>query len=181
MTTPERRVVQDDIRERQLADLLRLERSAGRTGSDARDESGNRYELKTTTRGGVTTGRDLGLDYLERMRRSYLICARGQQGLTFRFEEIYFLAPSMMQTWIDIYYLRLTTDRDLVESALETLAAAAFPGDITRLRQICYRGFTINNPKIPWKYVHDHGVRLEDEPALHLRQLIAIHPLPSQT
>lgn len=44
-----RRQVQDDLREIELANLLRLQRNERRTGSDARDERDHRYELKTVT------------------------------------------------------------------------------------------------------------------------------------
>lgn len=73
-----RRTVQDDLREQQLAAQLRLERSSSRMGSDARDEFGNRYELKTVTTSSVTTGRDIGVPYLNRLWQSYLACARGE-------------------------------------------------------------------------------------------------------
>ncbi len=177
-TEPQRRTVQDDVREQQLALQLNLSRSRSRMGSDARDEFGNRYELKTVTTRNVTTGRDIGPDYLDRLRQSYFICARGEYtDYGFHVRDIYFLAPEMMEEWIRSIEGRLANDRALVDSALELLRQAGFTGDLNRLRQIGYRGFTLNNPKIPWSYIESHGVRLEGEPALHLRALIGRFPI----
>lgn len=178
---PQRRTVQDDVREQQLANQLRLQRSTSRTGSDARDEFGNRYELKTVTTTGVTTGRDIGPDYLERLRRSYFICAKGANtDYGFSIESIYFLAPEMMEDWIARIENRISGDRDLVDAALAALVRGRFLGNLERLRQICYRGFTLNNPKVSWRYVTLHGIRLESPPALHLRELINRHPIPQE-
>lgn len=173
-------MVQDDLREQQLAAQLRLERSASRTGSDARDEFENRYELKTVTTASVTTGRDVGLPYLQRLRRSYLICAKGENTeYGFRIEAIYFLSPEMMEDWIGGIESRLIGDDTLVESAIAALQQIGFPGDLTRLRQLSVRGLTINNPHISWAYIRSHGVLLQGEPALHLRQLVRSHPIPA--
>lgn len=175
---PERRIVQDDLREQQLALQLRPERSRSRTGSDARDEHGNRYELKTVTTRSVTTGRDIGPDYLDRLRRSYFICAHGENtDYGFQIRDIYFLAPAMMEDWIGRMDARMSSDKNLVDAALQALRASGFQGDLERLRQIGYRGFTINNPKISWSYIESHGVRLQGEPALHLRELVRRFPI----
>lgn len=177
-TGPRRRQVQDDIRERQLADQLQLERSPSRTGSDAKDEFGNRYELKTVTTNSVTTGRDVGLPYLARLRDSFLVCARGvNTDYGFRTESIYFLSPDMMEDWITNLETKILADAALVDTAVEALEATGFEGDVQRLRYLASRGFTVNNPKISWAYIVGHGVRIEGEPALHLRELVRLHPI----
>lgn len=179
MEPPETAEVQDNLREYQLARLLRLERNPSRTGSDARDEFGNLYELKTVTTDQVTTGRDIGLPYFARLRRSYMVVARGtQSAYGFTPEALYFLAPSMLEDWIGRYEGRLRLATDLTERAVRDLRARGWDDlDIERLLALTKRGMTINNPKIPWTYVVSHGVRLEEPPALHLRQLIERHPL----
>ena len=83
----------------------------------------------------------------------------------------------MMEDWIARIEARIGGDRDLVDSALTALSAAGFAGDLDRLRRIAYRGFTLNNPKIPWSYITTHGVRLDSPPALHLRELVQRHPI----
>lgn len=147
-------------------------------GSDARDEHDNRYELKTCTTKNVTTGRDVGPDYLERLRQSYFICARGQNTeYGFVTQDLYFLSPPMMEGWIGTIESRLSTDKALVDDAIEALRMQGFAGDLERLRKIHYRGIKINNPKIPWTYIESHGVRLEGEPSLRLRELVAANPI----
>lgn len=174
----EPRTVQDDAREQQMAALLNLNRASTRTGSDARDEHGNRYELKTTTTASVTTARDVGPDYLDRIGMSYLIAARGRNtDFGFTIDEMYFLSPEMLAEWISTVEARLSGDRTLVDSAIGSLVAASFEGDLDRLRYLGYRGMTINNPKIPWSYVTSHGIRIEGQPALALRELIARFPI----
>lgn len=175
---PRRRQVQDDVREQQLALLLRLERNQSRTGSDARDEFGNRYELKTVTTRNVTTGRDIGPEYLERLRHSLFVCAAGTNTeMGFQIQRIYFLSPAMMEAWIISIESRLSVDKSLVDSAVASLRETGFVGDLERLRYLGYRGLTINNPKISLRYIESHGVALEGEPSLHLRALIREHPL----
>lgn len=175
---PQRRQVQDDIREQYLAALLQLERSRSRMGSDARDEFGNRYELKTVTTENVTTGRDIGPDYLGRLRHSYFICAYGENTETgFIMREVYFLTPGMMEGWIQKIEGRIMDDKHLIDEALAHLSSTSFRGDLERLRQIGYRGFTINNPKIPLSYIRANGIRLQGELALHLRELVKKHPI----
>jgi hypothetical protein len=176
------RTVQDDVREQQLALLLNLQRSQSRTGSDARDEFGNRYELKTVTTSSMTTGRDIGPDYLDRLGQSYVVCARGTNtDYGFSPSDIYFLAPHMMEDWIKVIESRIGGDRVLVDAAIEALRAVDFEGDLERLRYVGYRGITLNNPKVSWRYITSHGVRLEGQPALALRELVAAHPiLPPQ-
>lgn len=172
--------VQDNLREYQLARMLRLERNPSRTGSDARDEFGNFYELKTVTTDQVTTGRDIGPAYFARLRASYMVVARGtQSSYGFTPEAIYFLAPSMLEDWIQRFEGRLRIAAELTERAIADLRGRGWDDtDIERLLALTKRGMTINNPKIAWSYVVSHGVKLEDPPALHLRQLIEQHPLP---
>lgn len=177
MVRPAQRV-QDDLREQQLALMLRLERSPSRIGSDATDEHGNTYELKTVTTSGVTTGRDVGLPFLDRLRHTYQVVAKGRQdGYGFTIEDIYFLSPEKLDAWIRPIESRIRRDQDLVDRAIHALQSIGFPGDSTRLRALCARGLTINNPKIGWNYVQSHGIRLQEPTALHLRQVVAAHPL----
>lgn len=178
MATPPQRV-QDDLREQQLALMLRLERSESRIGSDAHDEAGRCYELKTVTTSGVTTGRDVGLPYFERLRACYLIVARGTQtAYGFTISDVYFLAPPMLEDWMARYETRIRQDMELVQAAIQTLTDAGFRGDLERLRALCARGLTINNPKIPWAYVEGHGMKIDDPPALSVRDLADANPIP---
>jgi hypothetical protein len=177
---PQKRVVQDDIREEAMARLLGLSRSGKRTGSDARDENNNRYELKTTTKDSVTTGRDIGPEYLDRIKQSYMICAFGENtNFGFSPREIYFLSPSMMDEWIKKIESRISGDKQLADSAIEQLKKTGWDKDIEKLIKIYYRGITLNNPKISLAYIKSHGIKVEGQPQLHLRELVQQHPISS--
>ena len=174
------RRVQDDNREAALARLLELRRSDRRIGPDAVDEHGNEFELKTTTTQSLSTGRDVRSEYLARMRTQYLIAARGRQtDYGFAFDDIYFLHPDDLEEWIQAHEARLRGDQDIVDRAHGALAAlGACVNTLRRLLSIGQRGITLNNPKIPWKYVAEHGTRLGENPSLDLKELIASRPLP---
>jgi hypothetical protein len=164
----------------QMARLLRLARTGTRTGDDAVDENGNRFELKSTTKGDVGTGRDVGEVYFARMERRYLVCAMGTNTqFGFTIQRLWFLAPSALEPWIRSRRDGLRKDRELVNRLL-----AAAPGTLTgdeekRLRYLVDRGSTLNNPKISRSYIERHGTLLSDaDVATQLRQLVAAHPIP---
>ena len=175
------RRVQDDNREAALARMLELQRSDSRMGPDATDEYGNEFELKTTTKRSLSTGRDVGIDYLQRMRTQYLIAARGHQtNYAFTFEEIYFLHPCDLEGWIQPHEARLQRDLDIVERAHGALSAVgACVNTLKRLLYIGRRGITLNNPKIPWQYISENGTLLGPNPSLDLREQVVSRPLPA--
>ena len=175
------RAVQDDAREAVLVRMLELKPSDRRIGPDATDEHGNEFELKTTTKQSLSTARDIGRPYLARMRTQYLIAARGHQtDYGFAIDDLYFLHPDDLDIWIQRYEARLQGDWDVVDRAHRALQAlGACVNTLARLLAIGERGITINNPKIPWSYVTEHGTRLGQNPALDLRELVASRPLPT--
>ena len=178
-----KRQVQDDLREEILTRSLKLTRTGKRIGPDAKDEHGNLYELKTTTKQGLSTARDIGPEYLARMRIQYLIAARGRNtDYGFSIEDIYFLHPDDLDNWIKPIEDRLQADMDIVNQAHSALSALGAGVDtLKRILAIGKRGITLNNPKIPWQYVTDHGTRLGENPSLDLRELVAARPLPTST
>lgn len=180
MVTGGRRV-QDDLREQQLAAELRLERSPSRIGWDARDEDDNRFELKTTTKSGVGTSRDVGLAFLQRLRTNYVIIAKGENTqYGFNVEEMWFMPPGSLAEWTAPREAKQRRDLAIGEAAIGALRATggASEEDIARLAYLVSRGTTLNNPHIGMRYVREHGIRLEAPTALHLRDLVRRYPLP---
>ena len=177
----ELQVVQDSAREAQMrARFGLIDSGQGRMGADAVDEYGNSYELKSATRSGVTTGRDVGLHTIARYRTRYWIICRGvnRQRAGFVIEECRFLSPAMLEGWFQQIETRLKPDLDLLERVLAVLRTSNFDDQaIDRLSYLVHRGYTLNNPKIPWPYVATHGIRLEGDPKSHLRRLVSEHPL----
>ncbi len=162
--------------------MLNLSESDRRIGADALDKSGNPYELKTTTKSSLGTGRDIGYTYLAHMRTRYWIAAKGKQTrYGFAFDEIYFLHPDDLEEWIAVIEARLKADDLIIEAAAAAFAKAGGTDlEVTRLKYLGRRGGTLNNPKIPWSYVTRKGQLLGQHPELDLVELVKARPLTAQ-
>lgn len=178
--------VQDAARERMLRELFKLVPAGeGRSGPDALDESGHRFELKTTTKNGVSTARDVGPHTLQKWQERYWLCAKGRNLASgFVINEVYFLHPSFLNEWLRPMQDRFEADLQLLQRVSELLSTHHYPSpDIDRLAYLVRRGFTINNPHIPWQYIQNHGIPIDRNHAEQLRELIKLHPLlpPART
>lgn len=162
-----------------MARLLRLERESGRTGSDVHDESGNHYELKSTTVRGVGTGRDVGRIYLDRMRTRYSVVANGENTVYgFQIRDVWVLHPEDCEEWVSGYEARIRSDEVLIERIVGSMTDKLSVQEVTRLRYLVNRGATYNNPKISLAYVRVHGTRLiTEDPAAELRTLVTARPI----
>jgi hypothetical protein len=144
------RTVQDDARERQIANYLGLCRTSGRAGPDAHDECGNPFELKSATKTGVTTARDVGPHTITEWRQKYWIVATGvnlESG--FRCNAIYVAHPDDLEPRFRKIEQRLQGDWAHCESVLKVARDAHVSEEsIKKVEYICSRGITLNNPKI---------------------------------
>ncbi|OQY49629.1 MAG: hypothetical protein DRQ99_04685 [Candidatus Parabeggiatoa sp. nov. 3] len=93
---------QDDSREHQMIELFELVRdtSEGRSGVDAFLELGENkipFELKTTSKGSVTTVRDFGLDHIKKWQGKHWLFGFYQE------KDVYYKygSPSMIAPWIE--------------------------------------------------------------------------------
>jgi hypothetical protein len=110
---------QDDVRENQLVDLFNLERPAKRVrhGTDAILKIGGRtleFELKsvTTTKGGLSTVRDLGRDHIEKWRNKHWIIAfYGASGLI----RCKYVPPDGMAEWIESIWSYIEPDFQIAD------------------------------------------------------------------
>lgn len=122
--------VQDDRRESEMRELFGLERleGAGRSGTDAILRLAGsdvpsalqgtivHFELKSTTKGSVTTVRDFGPDHLEKWRtRHWLIGFYDQGGRTLKYS--CYGSPSDMSGWITEKAEYVRRDFELAEVA----------------------------------------------------------------
>ena len=177
--------VQDNRREDQMRTLFGLKKrvGAGRIDEDAIDEFGNPFELKSATKGGVSSARDVGPHTLEKWRKLYWIFAKGtntkKEGFIIR--EVYFLSPTMLNEWIDqLESKNFGPDLKLLEEAKAALAKGNFvKAAIDRISYLVKRGLTLNNPHIPWWYIQSHGIKfdLDKDPRAQLRDFVKRHPL----
>lgn len=172
--------VQDSRREHAIRRLFGLQKSGqGRMGADAVDDSGNEYELKSTTKEGVSTARDVGPHTIEKWRKRYWLFAKGRNlGSGFEIEATYFLHPDDMEGWFQKLEKRFAQDLSLLRRAKPVLRQAGLsPQEIERLQYLVGRGLTLNNPKVPWDYVRRHGVLIKGDHVTTRRKLVQKRPL----
>jgi len=105
---------QDDSREHQMIELFELVRdtSEGRSGVDAFFELGKKripFELKTTSKGSVTTVRDFGPDHIKKWQGKHWLFGFYQG------KHVYYKygSPSMMAPWIEEKTEYIRTDFEL--------------------------------------------------------------------
>jgi len=166
---------QDRDREDALRKLFDLEQAnQNRTGPDAVDETGRYYELKSTTRDRVSTARDVGPEHLKKWRKLHFIFGRGvYAGKTFKFEKTYVLTPVQMEPWFNGIEAKITQDDALFARALNVLEANGFtPAECDRVRRAFRRGVLLNDPKITWGYIQNHGVEIRRKHARTLRRVL---------
>jgi hypothetical protein len=166
--------VQDDSREEYLANLFSLERNTSRIGWDARDQSGNLYEIKTTTRSHVSTARDLGFNHLKKWATRFWIIARGvQHPSEFVYETIYFLDPNQMAPWIQSIHERLNRDMKYVNQCMEYVNVFEESEDSKRkIENILEKGIKLNDPGIHWSYICQHGTLITSNYSEELKKLV---------
>jgi hypothetical protein len=115
--TAESEAVQDDAREKQLRELYGLTKpqGAGRMGTDAVLEIPGygvvEFELKSATRQGVSTARDVGLDHLEKWRgRHWLVGFFDARGISL--VGCRYASPKHLEPWIVALEAKLKLDFD---------------------------------------------------------------------
>ena len=158
-------IIQDDTRERMLKKMFGLKDSnEGRIGADAIDDLGNRFELKSGTGKSVTTTRDVGLHTLQKWLGKHWLVGFGEIKLdNFEFIEIYYLSPNDMKGFCEKIFNKINPDLIIFEEAKKILKKNNFTFDkIERLEYLVKRGYTLNNPKIPYKYIKDNGIFLNE-------------------
>ena len=167
-------MIQDNSREDYLVKLFGLEGNSSRIGWDARDQWGNEYEIKTTTKGTVSTARDLGYSHLDKWSKRFWIVARGQQESSgFVYHKIYFLDPQQMSGWIGNIRSRLDEDMKIVNATYELVDV--FLDDVLkkRAKKILEDGIKLNDPGISWKYIESNGTLISSDYAGELQKLVA--------
>ena len=170
--------IQDDVREKELRCLFNLSKLGSRIGADARDESDNLYELKSTTRNTVSTARDLGPNHIERWKQRFWIVGQGTNYTNgFLFKDIYFLSRCHMQDWYDELTKRFKQDEELRGRVMDCARSVLTDNDIVRAGKLLYDGMLLNDPGLPWRYVREHGIKIVGDHANTLRRLVLEYPL----
>ena len=169
--------IQDDKREKLLKKLFRLlDSDEGRIGADAKDESGNRFELKSGTKRSVTTTRDVGIHTLKKWLEKHWIVGFGKiVSKKFKIEEIYYLSPNDMREFCQKIESKISPDLNILNEVCAMLKKEKYSSEkIERLKYLVNRGYTLNNPKIPYKYIVSNGVLLKKWNKKSLKDAISL-------
>lgn len=187
----EEATVQDDIREEQVAQFCGLKRTGKRAGADALDDASNTYELKSATKNGVSTGRDIGLHTLAVYRSEYWIIAEGKNYKTssgakrFEISSLHIAHPQDLEAWFSKIEKRITDDLDVCEAVLAAAKASGIDNkkiEFCRARLI--RGVTLNNPKIPMDLIRRSATQIDaknsEKAKKQIREFVSNKPLKGE-
>ena len=154
--------------------LFKLSESGeSRIGADAVDNEKRRFELKSGTTKSTTTARDVGLHTLEKwLGKHWLIGFGEKKSGQFQFNEIFYLSPEDMKPFCDRIREKIQPDLDLLKKVKTALGDRVSDEERSRLEYLVNRGYTLNNPKIPYAYVEANGTKLTKFNAKTLKKAI---------
>lgn len=166
---------QDHTREDALRELFGLEPGdGGRSGTDAKDDQGRTFELKSTTKDRVTTGRDVSTRTLEKWReRTWIIGCGEYSGTTFNFQSTWVLTPAQLEPWFFKIENRLVESGRLGDRVLTACGTNDFTdAERERIGKMLKRGSTLNDPQIPLRFIETNGTRVTDHHAERLQDIV---------
>jgi hypothetical protein len=172
--------VQDNRREDELIRLFNLQPGENnRIGVDAYDVLGNPFELKTTSKGGVSTARDLGPAHIDKWERRFWLIAtfKNHTGGAFVFERFFFFSRHHMSGWYEKMRQDFAADISLTDRLMGAVGSSLPINDIERARYLMRRGMSKNDPNIPWGYVQKHGIEISDNHADRLAECVQRFPI----
>lgn len=168
-----KKIVQDDSRQDYMIKLFQLESVEDREGVDA--FLGNlEFELKSTSKGNVSTARDLGYNHLEKWKDMFWIVGNFKNTTEgFHFDSFYLLTPRKMEGWYSKIRSKLDQDRKVAETVISVLQSQNVSEEvITRTKKLMNDGALLNDPNISKKYIIENGIVINDNHAAELRRLI---------
>lgn len=167
--------VQDDAREKQIIEILRLTKHGGRMDPwDAICENGILYEIKTTTKKDVAFSRKVTYDTVRRKYEiaMHWIFTRGRliKGQGYIINKMYLLTPDKLS-------LHFQKIKDNLDDGLAFFDSYIDPVKVEALDDKQYGRFlrqrrdaaALFNPMLPWAYIEEHGYPLEEPYDVALR------------
>ena len=156
------KIVQDQARKDQMIEILGLNSAVGRLGHDAKDEFGNKFELKSSTKNDFSTGRVVSIKMINIWRERYWIFATGenyQDG--FKIKSLYFCSPEMMKEKFDVMETKFKPDIEILETVVKHMKQIINKTHLERMIYLMNRGMTYNNPKIGMPYIKKHSIKID--------------------
>lgn len=168
----QKKIVQDNLREQEMIRLFGLIGGVGRDGVDATDEFGREYELKTTSKGGVSTARDAGYNHLDKWKpRYWLIGDFENRSEGFHFKQFYLLTPDRMAGWYEKIRDRLDASTRIKDQIIAFLRAAKAPEELIAAgAKLLSDGALLNDPNIPKGYIQQNGILITSDYQEKLRE-----------
>lgn len=168
-------VVQDSHRESKLIRMLGLNPVEGRLGADACDDFNNNFELKTTSKDGVSTARDFHQGTIDKYSKLYWIIGAfdpHDQHSDAAFKDLFFLAPCHLMQWYEKMSFKLNRWTSICNMTRTVCQNADFDNtDFKELNSILIRGAKMNDPNIPMSYVRQYGIKMSDDLSFLPQQL----------
>jgi hypothetical protein len=178
-----RSVRQDRKGEVAVSKLFDLKLNPNRMAKeDAFDEYQNPYQLKASTKAGVSTNRGFGPTTVQNLRNIYIVISWGKSySNSFLVERTFFLAPYHINPWLDEKVAHFKIQIDEAQRVIDTCRNSGFDEDrLTRLEKRLHNGMLMNNPDIPKRYVLQYGIEITKDFPNRLRELVQLHPLNTQ-
>ncbi len=180
-------ITQDDAREIQIINLCSLIKSDVRDGIDAFDESGNLFEIKSTTKKSksISTARDVHLHTVERWRKQHWIMAWGsktEKGMDIK--ELYVAHPDDLEPFFQKVESKI---RKKYEVAAKFIMANTSEPEEDRVEalKVVKRGSSLNDPTISWKLIRERCTPLDasnpTEASRAVRHFISAKPVKSKS
>jgi len=168
-----RKIVQDDLRQAYMIDLFKLRGVEDREGVDAYYND-YKFELKSTSKGSVSTARDLGYNHLEKWESQYWIIGNFHNTTSgFQFDNFYLITPNRMMPWYEKIKEKLDKDKLLCDYVINVLKKQQIDQHvIIRTEKIMSDGILLNDPNIPKKYVEKYGILINYNHAETLKNIM---------
>jgi len=168
-----KKIVQDDERENYMIDLFGLDKGIGREDVDA--SLGHfKFELKSTSKGSVSTARDLGYKHLEKWKDVYWIIGNfTNHNNGFEFHDFYLLNPTQMQPWLEKIKNKIYETNKIGEIVINAARLQGIEEEILeKATKVFYDGSLLNDPNIPKNYIKLNGTPITENYNKTLRTLL---------
>jgi hypothetical protein len=165
-----RKIVQDDLRQDHMIDLFKLRGVEDREGVDAYFND-FAFELKSSSKGSVSTARDLGYNHLNKWKSRYWLIGNFHNTTSgFTFDNFYLITPERMMPWYEKIKEKLDKDKLICDYVISVLKKQHVDHHVlVRTEKLMSDGILLNDPNIPKKYVEKYGILIDKDHADTLR------------
>lgn len=165
--------VQDDRREKLITSLCGLmECPDGRNGTDAMDENGELYELKSTGTKDIPFPKRTTLNTIQRYKNLHWLVSRGDNYDTgYVIRELYYLPPIRMQPFLGSLEDQISKHLQVWDFIVDKSKVDRLSVESRKYYDRFYMQIaSLNSPWMKWSYVQKNGVELFEPYDASLRE-----------